>query len=145
VGPSPRGLPECGGIATVESHQQIPAFHKNPRAKQLETYKSSHSKIVEVGEDTWAEAASFGMGQMDDISAAGIHFYDINEQRLLFPFARIDGDSYRVMDFDEDLRVVFNEKSMGLFFKETESLVQIKLRFVRLFSLALMNKDIEDE
>jgi hypothetical protein len=45
---------------------------------------------------------------------------------IILPFDKIDGDTYLAKDYSEDFKVIFNEKSLGLFLKDVNSLVQIK-------------------
>ena len=40
-------------------------------------------------------------------------------------FYKIDGDMYLVTDYSEDFKLVYNERSFGMFLKETRDLVQI--------------------
>ncbi len=41
------------------------------------------------------------------------------------PFYRLDGDMYAVRDYNEMMRLIYNERSLGIYLKETENLVQI--------------------
>lgn len=45
--------------------------------------------------------------------------------KLEIPFFKLTGDMYVVTDFSEDLRLVYNERSLGVFLKQTSDLVQI--------------------
>ena len=45
-------------------------------------------------------------------------------------FSKMDGDSYLVSDYSEDLKIVYNERAMGLFLKETYDLLQLNSRTV---------------
>ena len=55
--------------------------------------------------------------QIRGVNRSGLELWDREKRRMFrFPFTQIDGDSYRIAEFDEAIRVVYNEKSMGLFF-----------------------------
>jgi len=41
------------------------------------------------------------------------------------PFYKLDGDMYVVTDYSDEMKFIYNEKSLGIFLKETKNLVQI--------------------
>ena len=45
--------------------------------------------------------------------------------RLAIPFFKLSGDMYVVTDYSERLKLLYNERSLGIFLKETRDLVQI--------------------
>ena len=45
--------------------------------------------------------------------------------RLTIPFYKLDGDMYLVADYSPDMKLIYNERSLGIFLKETRNLVQI--------------------
>jgi hypothetical protein len=47
-------------------------------------------------------------------------------KKTVFKFEKISGDRYLVADFSDKFKVLYNEKSLGLFVKETEDLVQMR-------------------
>ena len=46
--------------------------------------------------------------------------------QIILPFKKINGDSYFIKDYSDEFKVVFNERSLGIYLKETKRLVQIK-------------------
>jgi len=46
--------------------------------------------------------------------------------KMEIPFFKLDDDMYVVTDFSMDLRLVYNERSLGVFLRKTSDLVQIK-------------------
>jgi len=50
---------------------------------------------------------------------------------LIIRFYKLDGDSYLVSEFSDDNKYLYNEKSLGIFHKETERLFQVKTLSVR--------------
>ena len=55
----------------------------------------------------------------------------IGVNKEIIPFInQLDGDSYLVKNFSDDITLVYNEKSMGLFIEEFGELVQIKRSIV---------------
>ena len=44
---------------------------------------------------------------------------------LTIPFYRMDGDMYTVTDYSDMMKLIYNERSLGIYLKETENLVQI--------------------
>jgi len=47
------------------------------------------------------------------------------KSKLTIPFFELSGDMYVVSDYSEDMKLVYNERSLGIFLKETKDLVQI--------------------
>ncbi|GAA3636877.1 hypothetical protein [Flavivirga jejuensis] len=47
------------------------------------------------------------------------------KSRLVIPFYKLTGDMYVVTDYSPDLKLIYNERSLGIFLKETANLVQI--------------------
>ena len=46
--------------------------------------------------------------------------------KMIVKFPKLSGDYYKVKDYSDDYKIVFNEKSFGLFIKETKDLVQLR-------------------
>lgn len=47
------------------------------------------------------------------------------KNKLVIPFFRLTGDMYVVTDYSDDMKLLYNERSLGIFLKETMDLVQI--------------------
>lgn len=45
--------------------------------------------------------------------------------KLVIPFYKLTGDMYVVTDYSSELKLIYNERSLGIFLKETNDLVQI--------------------
>ena len=41
------------------------------------------------------------------------------------PFYKLDGDMYAVRDYDDMMKLIYNERSLGIYLKQTSNLVQI--------------------
>ena len=46
--------------------------------------------------------------------------------KMQIPFYKLDGDMYLVTDYSQDMKFVYNEKSLGIFIKNTGNLVQMR-------------------
>jgi hypothetical protein len=46
--------------------------------------------------------------------------------KLIIPFYKMSGDLYVVTDYSDDLKLIYNERSLGIYLKETRDLVQIR-------------------
>lgn len=44
---------------------------------------------------------------------------------ITLPFYRLEGDMYAVSDYNESMKLVYNERTLGIYLKETRNLVQI--------------------
>jgi len=54
-----------------------------------------------------------------------------NGDDLIIRFYSLDGDSYLVSEYSDDNKYLYNEKSLGIFHKETERLFQVRPLSVR--------------
>ncbi|GAA4237551.1 hypothetical protein GCM10022291_24590 [Postechiella marina] len=45
--------------------------------------------------------------------------------KMAIPFFKLSGDMYVVTDYSSDMKLLYNERSLGIFLKETRDLVQI--------------------
>ena len=48
------------------------------------------------------------------------------KNKLVIPFYKLAGDMYVVTDYSTEMKLLYNERSLGIFLKETQDLVQIK-------------------
>lgn len=48
------------------------------------------------------------------------------KSKMVIPFYKLEGDMYVVTDYSSDLKLIYNERSLGIFLKETSDLVQIR-------------------
>lgn len=48
------------------------------------------------------------------------------KSKLVIPFFKLWSDMYVVTDYSDDFKLLYNERSLGIFLKETMNLVQIK-------------------
>jgi len=46
--------------------------------------------------------------------------------KLVIPFYKLSGDLYVVTDYSNDIKLIYNERSLGIFLKKTRDLVQIR-------------------
>ena len=53
------------------------------------------------------------------------------DKKIVIPFYKINGDSYFISDYSDKMKIVYNEKSLGIFLKETKVLVQLSRRSLR--------------
>lgn len=47
------------------------------------------------------------------------------KSKLTIPFYKLSGDMYVVTDYSDEMKFIYNERSLGIFLKETRDLVQI--------------------
>jgi hypothetical protein len=47
------------------------------------------------------------------------------KSKLTIPFFKMSGDMYVVTDYSDTMKLVYNERSLGIFLKETRDLVQV--------------------
>ncbi len=44
---------------------------------------------------------------------------------MTIPFYKLSGDMYVVTEYSDEMKFIYNERSLGIFLKETQDLVQI--------------------
>jgi hypothetical protein len=47
------------------------------------------------------------------------------KSKLVVPFFKLSGDMYVVTDYSDDMKLLYNERSLGIFLKDTKDLVQM--------------------
>ena len=47
------------------------------------------------------------------------------KSKLEVPFYKLEGDMYLVADYSSEMKLIYNEKSLGILLKETGDLVQM--------------------
>ena len=47
------------------------------------------------------------------------------KSNLEIPFYKLEGDMYVVTDYSSDMKLLYNERSLGIFLKSTNDLVQM--------------------
>ena len=47
------------------------------------------------------------------------------KSKTTIPFYKLSGDMYVVSDYSDEMKFIYNEKSLGIFLKETKNLIQI--------------------
>ena len=48
------------------------------------------------------------------------------KSKMVIPFYKLSGDMYVVTDYSKEIKFIYNERSLGIFLKDTQDLVQIK-------------------
>ncbi|RZT96162.1 hypothetical protein EV201_0795 [Ancylomarina subtilis] len=60
--------------------------------------------------------------------------------KLVIPFFKLSGDMYVVTDYSDKLKLLYNERSLGIYLKETMSLVQIERKNIIDIHYFFLNK-----
>tara|TARA_B100002019_G_C21215426_1_gene571724 strand:- start:39 stop:746 length:708 start_codon:yes stop_codon:yes gene_type:complete len=51
----------------------------------------------------------------------------VNQTQFLIEFDKLGGDDYIVSDYSDEFKIIYNEKSLCLYLKKTQDLVQLKM------------------
>jgi len=57
-------------------------------------------------------------------------FFEKGSTKPKMPFYKLTGDMYLVSDFNDKFKIIYNERTMGIFLKQTLDLVQLKREVV---------------
>ena len=49
-------------------------------------------------------------------------------KEITIPFQKLSGDMYAVSDYDDEIKLVYNERGLGIYLKEDQRLVQLRRR-----------------
>lgn len=49
-----------------------------------------------------------------------------DKSKLIIPFYKMSGDLYVVTDYSDEIKLIYNERSLGIYLKETKDLVQVR-------------------
>ena len=82
---------------------------------------------VKVASENKDEASIRELLPIAQIEKKGIKL----KKKIVLPFYKINGDSYLVSDYSDKMKLVYNEKSLGIFLKETKVLVQLSRNSLR--------------
>ena len=97
---------------------------KVPVYKKTNNPKSEN--VLKVDGRDYEATGEFKSFKYVSINRKGVE----NSNSLILPFKRITGDTYFVEDYSDEFKIIFNEKSLGLYLKEVGRLVQIKRSLV---------------
>ena len=75
--------------------------------------------FLETSKNKEIDISSVGLGKLDE---KGLKI----EKDYVFEYPRINDDIYTVGNYDNELKVVYNEKSMNLYLKESKDLVKLR-------------------
>ena len=67
-----------------------------------------------------------------------------SRRKLIYPFLQLEGDDYRVKDFDHLFKIFCNENSLGLFRKDTKDSMLISRVLLRKIHTFINDNQIED-
>lgn len=80
------------------------------------------------------ETTKIGLGRLSGREFQYLSTLNSNEGKfeLAFPLTQFNGDTYLLKDFSPEFKVIYNERTMGLFIKSLDRLVQIQRSTVNL-------------
>ena len=108
-----------------------PKLNRQRRPDGYDVKDSSHHLIRTLNGSDFYIADTYETYKLSDLDlfSKGLEYSDPSGMKppyLVLPFAKIDGDTYFQQSFNEDLTIVYNEKSLGFFYTDIERLFQIK-------------------
>mgnify|MGYP001299527418 CR=1 FL=1 len=127
----------AAGYVTVDNAEAIPGFVRNPNRKLTADIESKGLQVLSVGKTRYGQTSTFSFASVEEITGRGLSIWT-GDRTVLFPFQKLKGDEYLIKDLDENIRVVYNEKTMGIFYKHTAELVQLKPSMVKKISKAVL-------
>lgn len=91
-------------------------------------YKENDTNFVSISNDNYTtsyfELKYYPISRLN-LTNKGIEISDPSIQ-LKSDFVKINGDSYIINDYSDKFKIIFNEKTLGFFMKNTQTLSQLK-------------------
>lgn len=113
------------GIDVIDFGQAY--IHEPVRKKNYDKTNPNHIYTVNRDMDTnYFEKTKQFLSLANGISFDNSGLYDGSGYYKIAAFNRISGDAYLINDFSDQFKIVYNERSLGLFIKETNKLVQLR-------------------
>lgn len=107
----------------IDNSELLPLYSK-VSSKQYIEGDSTYIKINTGDGDIVFKKKRYPIGEVM-LSPTGIELSN-NISSFNIPFVKQSGDSYQVRQYNDQFKLVYNEKSLGIFFKDWEKLIQIK-------------------
>jgi hypothetical protein len=129
----------------IELASPVKLANKNTLPIYKETLKSNYldngnfivhrnsSGIAETFQKS-SETTKIGLGKLSGSEFQYLSTLKSSEGKfvLAFPLTQFNGDTYLLKDFSPEFKVIYNERTMGLFIKSLDRLVQIQRSTVNL-------------
>jgi len=113
------------GIDVIDFGQAY--IHEPLKKKNFDKTNPNHIYTVNRDMDTnYFEKTKQFLSLANGISFDNGGLYDGSGFYKIAAFNRISGDAYLINDFSDQFKIVYNERSLGLFIKETNKLVQLR-------------------
>jgi hypothetical protein len=113
------------GIDVIDFGQAY--IHEPLKKKNFDKTNPNHIYTVNRDMDTnYFEKTKQFLSLANGISFNNGGLYDGSGFYKIAAFNRISGDAYLINDFSDQFKIVYNERSLGLFIKETNKLVQLR-------------------
>ena len=113
------------GIDVIDFGQAY--IHEPLKKKNFDQTNPNHIYTVNRDMDTnYFEKTKQFLSLANGISFDNGGLYDGSGFYKIAAFNRISGDAYLINDFSDQFKIVYNERSLGLFIKETNKLVQLR-------------------
>ena len=101
-------------------------IYEEIKAKNLDVSDSNVVSVVERDlNTTFYKKTGFYVSLSRGISFSSFGLTDYEGFTRIAKFKKINGDGYIVNDYSEDFKIVYNEKSLGMYLKEDRRLVQL--------------------
>ena len=104
-----------------------------PKDKQEKVFE----KFSQAEESTTRKFGGTGLGltivsELIDLMGGSIHVESEVGQgsKFILKFDKIGGDVYLTSDYSDEFKIVFNERSMGLYLKATRDLIQVRRKAI---------------
>ena len=118
-------------INIVDSHK-IPIFKNIPESRFVNDV--NHFKLLGSESSSPYYEKTQIQTQLGDLTLtnSGLDYTYLDSKlgvyrtELALPFIKINGDTYAAKDFSPEFKIVYNEKTMGIYIKSLKELVQIK-------------------
>jgi len=128
---------ELASPVKLANKNTLPIYKEAPKSNYLDNgnfiVHRNSSGIAETFQKS-SETTKIGLGKLSGSEFQYLSTLKSNEGKfvLAFPLTQFNGDTYLLKDFSPEFKVIYNERTMGLFIKSLDRLVQLQRSTVNL-------------
>lgn len=128
---------ELASPVKLNNKNTLPIYKETPKSNYLDNgsfFVHRNSSGIAKTYQKSTETTKIGLGNLTGSEFQYLSTSKSNEGKfeLAFPLAQFNGDTYLLKDFSSEFKVIYNERTMGLFIKSLDRLVQLQRSTVNL-------------
>lgn len=133
---------ELASPVKLANKNTLPIYKETPKSNYLDNgnfFVHRNSSGIAKTYQKSTETTKIGLGKLTGSEFQYLSTMNSNEGKyeFAFPLTQFNGDTYLLKDFSPEFKVIYNERTIGLFIKSLDRLVQIQRSTVNLINAFL--------